>query len=101
APMDLNTAKAVSSRYLTDGIKFYYNSSSNIPKEMIGVDIETFIHTENSHAKDRNHVYAGSRPLEGADPATFERVNSGYTKDKNNVYASGRKLDNADIETFE
>ena len=101
APMDLRTATAVSSHYLTDGVNFYYNNSYDIPKEIIGVDAETFIHIENSHAKDKNHVYSGSKALEGADPATFERVNSGYTKDKNNVYASWRKLDNVDIETFE
>ena len=70
--------------------------------ELPGVDSRSFQVVKDHYSKDKNHVYAGSKMIEGADPASFEVLETiFYSKDKNYVYGGGILIENADVETFE
>lgn len=81
------------SNYLkSDGrvYKRYANESVGIGKnEIPQADYASFRSFDSRLAVDKNHVFYGTRILEGADAATFAPVAEYYFKDKSYVYFFG------------
>ncbi|MBL6444946.1 DKNYY domain-containing protein [Fulvivirga sp. 29W222] len=69
--------------------------------ELPDVDSRSFKVVKDYYSKDKNHVYAGSKIINGADPASFEVLETTfYSKDKNHVFGEGILIEEADAETF-
>jgi hypothetical protein len=84
--------------------KVWYKYSTGMAynvDEVTGADPKTFVirqlkskalGTTSEYGIDQNHVYWGSKLIEGADPATIEYLSGCYSQDKNAVYYMSDRL---------
>ncbi len=82
---DVSVVKILDEDYVMTHNKVFYYVDQFV-KEIVNVDILTFVTLPLGFSKDKNELYFEGKILKNASPDSFEQLNELSFKDKNNIY---------------
>jgi hypothetical protein len=97
-------ASGCGASYRHEGGKIVYvtvnEGQGKVTQVVEGADEASFMQLDDTHAKDKTHVYVGATPIPGALPASYAILSPTYSKDAAHVYSDWTVIPDADAASF-